>query len=246
MDLTSLVGTLLGFGALYLAADLLESVLGALYNGPVLLVILGGSLGAILLHAPQATLGLALVDLAWIYRPPVHRPAETLAEILGWSRVARGEGLLGLEDLVAKVRDPFTQKGLLLVVDGHEPAMIRATLRNEADSYVRRHTAAARVFLSLGGYCPMIALLAGAVGLIPAMVRLPDDSGLGSGLATALAAGIHGLAFAYLLFLPIGHRLLTLVEAQGRYHELVIEGLVAIAQGENPKVIETRLQGLLS
>ena len=162
-----------------------------------------------------------------------------------WSNIARKEGLLGLEQVVEEESDPFSQKGLQLLVDGSEPETIRATLEVDLGAREQRDTRAAKVYEGMGGYCPTIGIIGAVMGLIHVMGNLADPSKLGGGIAVAFVATIYGVVLANLIFLPAANNLKGVVSDQAQFREMVIEGIVAIAEGENPRNIEVRLLGYI-
>jgi chemotaxis protein MotA len=159
---------------------------------------------------------------------------------------ARKEGLLGLEAAVEKEEEPFAGKGLQLLVDGAEPEVIRNVLELDLISKERFDLGSAKIYDGMGGYSPTIGIIGAVMGLIHVMSNLADPSSLGSGIATAFVATIYGVAFANLLLFPIGAKLKTLIQKQSQYREMLIEGLVAIAEGENPRSIEMKLRGFVT
>jgi len=168
-----------------------------------------------------------------------------IEKIIAWSEIARRQGLLGLEDTLDEEKDGFIQKGLQLLVDGSEPETVRAILEVEITSRENADMAAARVFESAGVYAPTMGIVGAVMGLMSVMEKLADPSSLGPGIAAAFVSTIYGIASANLLLLPIAAKLKDQVRAQSQLREIVTEGLLAIADGENPRVIETRLQGYL-
>jgi chemotaxis protein MotA len=132
-----------------------------------------------------------------------------------------------------------------LLVDGSEPEAIRATLEVELDNREQHDMLAAKVFEAMGGYAPTIGIIGAVMGLIHVMQNLADPGRLGSGIATAFVATIYGVGLANLFLLPFGSKMKTLAMRKSQYQEMVIEGIVAIAEGENPRNIESRLQGYL-
>ena len=142
--------------------------------------------------------------------------------------------------------DAYTRKGLQMLVDGAEPAVLRASLELEIDGFEDTHRQAAKVWEAAGGYAPTIGILGAVLGLIHVMENLSDPSKLGAGIAVAFVATIYGVGSANLLFLPIAGKLKALVARQARLKEMVIDGLEAIANGENPRNIEMRLEGYLA
>ncbi len=216
-----------------------------LLNGPALLIVIGGSLGAVMVQTHLSIMYRALQMLRWIVWPPIQPLEGTIRKVVEWSNASRKEGLLGLEPIVDEEQDPFAKKGLQLLIDGSEPEAIRNTLEVELTSTERVDLLGARVYESFGGYCPTIGILGAVMGLIHVMGNLADPSKLGSGIAVAFVATIYGVGLANLLFLPIAAKLRTLVAQQSRFREMLVEGLTAIAEGENPRNIEARLVGFL-
>ena len=132
-----------------------------------------------------------------------------------------------------------------MLVDGAEPEVLRETLALELAAYEHHHLEAAKIWQSAGGYAPTLGILGAVMGLIHVMENLTDPSKLGAGIAVAFVATVYGVGSANLIFLPIANKLKALVNDQVRLKEMYIEGLVAIANGENPRMIESRLQGYL-
>ena len=182
----------------------------------------------------------------WVLLPPKLQGQEAIEKIMEWSNIARKEGLLGLEDIAENETDPFAQKGLQLLVDGSEPEVIRRVMEVDLDAKEHHGNQASKVFESMGGYCPTVGIIGAVMGLIHVMQNLADPSKLGSGIATAFVATIYGVGLANLLFLPIASKLKAQVHAQTQLHEMIIEGVISIAEGENPRNIETKLQGFVN
>lgn len=162
-----------------------------------------------------------------------------------WSRLARREGLLGLENIVESVGNDFARKGLQLLIDGNEPDVIRETLELDALARERRDLSAAKVLDGMGGYAPTLGILGAVMGLIQVMNNLADPAMLGEGIAVAFVATVYGVGLANLILLPAANKLKSLVREETHLQELVAVGIVAIAEGENPRVVESRLQGLI-
>ena len=199
-----------------------------------------------MLQSPLAVFMRAIHLIPWVFQGPPG-PNRALVEMLvKWSTVARKEGLLGLEGIADGESDPFLKKGLQLLVDGTEPVVIRSVLELEVDAREERDLRAAKVFESMGGYSPTIGIIGAVMGLIHVMNNLADPSTLGPGIATAFVATIYGVGCANLLFLPIASKLKTVVQAQGELRQMVVEGLMGIAEGSNPRAIEVKLMGYIA
>ena len=216
----------------------------ALLDGPAFMIVIGGTVGAIVLQTPWSRLQRAMRIVRWVVAPPASHVDADIRRMAEWSKIARREGLLGLEKIAERVSDPFHRKGLELVIDGMEPLAIRRVLEADSQTRVDYDLSAAQVYKSMGGYAPTIGILGAVIGLIQVMGNLADPDQLGQGIATAFVATIYGVGFANLLFLPVADRLRGVIVDQAGRDELFIEGLLAIAEGEHPRNIEVRLQGL--
>ena len=245
MDVLSAAGLLIGLGAI-LGGNLLEGGhLSSLVNGPALIIVVGGTLGATLLQSPVPVFLRALKNVGWVARPPAYDLTATIQKVVSWSQVARREGLLGLESLTETEPDMFARKGLQLLVDGNEPETIRNTLEVELSAREQRDMASAKVFEAMGGYSPTIGIIGAVLGLIHVMGNLADPSKLGPGIATAFVATVYGVGLANLVLLPVGNKLKGVIHAQTQYREMLVQGILGIAEGENPMNIELRLRGYL-
>ena len=246
MDVISVVGTILAFLVLIFGTILKGSTLDALWNPAAFVIVFLGTFAALLVQNHGKVLKHALQMLKLIYQPPRHRPDDLISRIIGWSEISRRQGLLGLEPQIESEDDPFVSKGLQLLVDGGEPDAIRGVLEVDLETREAVDMAGAKVFETAGIYSPTLGIIGAVMGLMAVMQNLTDPSQLGHGIAAAFVATIYGVALANLFMLPMAARLKSLVGRQTRMREILIEGLVSIAQGDNPRQIEARLQGYLS
>ena len=245
MDVLSLIGLILAFVAIVGGNFLEGGHVGALLNGPAALIVLGGTLAAALLQSPLSSFKRALQIVRWIFFPPRVDLVGGIDRVVNWSLTARKEGLLGLEGVADAEPDPYARKGLQLLVDGAEPEAIRSILEVDFLTQEARDIQAAKVFESMGGYAPTIGIIGAVMGLIHVMGNLADPSQLGNGIAVAFVATIYGVASANLVLLPVANKLKAIVMRQSRYREMLLEGLLSIAEGENPRSIELKLQGFM-
>ncbi|MFA5626780.1 MAG: flagellar motor protein [Thiohalomonadaceae bacterium] len=245
MDVLTLLGLIFGVGSLLLGQYLEGGQASSLLNGPAAVIVLGGSLGAIMLQAPMATFIRSIYILGWIFRPPVLAADETIEKLLAWSNIARKEGLLGLESVSEAEPDAFARKGLQLLVDGSEPEVMRGILEVDVDTNEHYDLQAANIYASMGGYTPTIGIIGAVIGLIQVMHNLADPSQLGHGIAVAFVATIYGVGVANLILIPIASKLKSIIYTQTQFRLMIIEGIVSIAEGENPRNIHTKLQGYL-
>lgn len=245
MDKLSVIAVVLALAALVGGSVLKGAGLGGLWSPAAFMIVIVGTFAAIMLQTPAATFRHAWRIARWVFRPPARDPQGAVARILDWSATARRQGLLALESEVGTQSDPFLRKGLQMVVDGVEPEAIRQMLEIELEGENQRDLAAAKVFEGMGVYAPTLGIIGAVLGLMAVMKNLADPSRLGHGIAAAFTATIYGIGAANLLFLPMSAKLKSLVNAQAHDREMLIEGLIAIAQGENPRNIEARLNGFM-
>jgi chemotaxis protein MotA len=245
MDILSLIGLVLAFVAVLVGAVLKGAGVKALLSSAAFMIVIVGTVAAICLQTPLPVMKRALKILPWIFRPPAVQRADLIKRMVEWSNTARKQGLLGLEGAIEKESDDFVKKGLQLVVDGSEPDVIRNTL--EVDLHVREQadTRAAKVFEGMGIYSPTLGIIGAVLGLMAVMQNLADPSKLGQGIAAAFVATIYGIGLANLFFLPAASKLKVAIQSMTEAREMVIEGMISIAQGENPRSIESKLQGYL-
>jgi chemotaxis protein MotA len=245
MDTLSVAGILIALAAI-IGGNLLEGGhTDSLVQLTAFVIVVGGTLGAIMVQVPLPTFLRSLQLGRWVFKPPRFEPSATIRKIVQWSNIARKEGLLGLENIAEREKDLFARKGLQLVVDGNEPETIRSIMEVDLDSHEYRDMQAARVFEGMGGYAPTVGIIGAVLGLIHVMNNLADPELLGEGIAVAFVATIYGVGLANLFLLPAASKLKSYIHRQAQFREMVIEGLVSIAEGENPRNIETKLQGYL-
>ncbi|MBL8446042.1 MAG: flagellar motor protein [Zoogloeaceae bacterium] len=243
MDSISLVGLLLGLAAILVGQALEGGHISSLIQPTAFLIVIGGTLGAVMLQSPLPVFKEGMRMAKWVFRPPTVTHAALIEQIVGWSHVARKEGLLALENQMQSEADPFVRKGIQLLVDGVEPERLREVLEVEIGTWETQMKHAARIWESAGGYAPTVGILGAVMGLIHVMENLSDPSKLGAGIAVAFVATIYGVGSANLVFLPMAKKLLAHIGRLVSMREMLVDGLVGIANGDNPRIIESRLQG---
>ena len=246
MDRLSIIGLFLALASLVGGSILKGAGLSSLWSPAAFVIVIVGTVAAILLHTSPAIFRHAFRIVRWVVLPPANDRQTLIRQIVEGSNIARRQGLLGLEPQVEQQDDPFVRKGLQLVVDGVEPDAIRRMLEIELNGQEHRDLAAAKVFEGMGIYAPTLGIIGAVLGLIAVMKNLADPSKLGHGIAAAFTATIYGIASANLLFLPVCAKLKSVIAHNSRDREMIIEGLIAIAQGENPRNIENSLAGFLN
>jgi chemotaxis protein MotA len=245
VDILSIVGLVLALNAILVGAVLKGAGLMALVSSAAFMIVVVGTIAAIFIQTPLPVMRRALKIFPWIMRPPASNGGLLITKIVDWSNTARKQGLLGLEPTIAKEPDDFVKKALQLVVDGSEPESISAVMYVELNMREHADTSAAKVFEGMGIYSPTLGIIGAVLGLMAVLQNLADPSKLGHGIAAAFTATVYGIGFANLFFLPVASKLKAIIHRQTQFREMVIDGMICIAQGENPRSIEAKLQGYL-
>jgi chemotaxis protein MotA len=242
-DTLSVIGLVLACVSLLVGAELKGAGLASLLSPAAFMIVVVGTIAAICVQTPLHVVKHALHIVGWIVRPPVMDPQQTIRRFMEWSAVSRKQGLLGLEPVVDRIDDDFLRKGLQMVVDGGEPEEIRSVMDVELEVRESVDLRAARVFEGMGVYAPTLGIIGAVLGLIAVMQNLADPTKLGAGIAAAFTATIYGIGLANLFLLPMANKLKVAIQSQSQHRAMMIEGLVGIAQGDNGRNIENRMQG---
>lgn len=245
MDRISVLGLIIGLAAIVGGQVLEGGHVSSLMQPTAFVIVIGGTLGAVLLQTPKPVVMRGVRMFKWVWYPPAINQPQLITLITAWGQIARREGLLALEHQIGPQKDPFLRKGLQLLVDGAEPVRLREALDVDIVTFEDSQRQAARIWESAGGYSPTIGILGAVMGLIHVMENLTDPSKLGAGIAVAFVATIYGVGLANLVLLPIGNRLKALIARQVKVREMIVDGLIGIANGDNPRIIESRLRGYL-
>lgn len=245
MDKLSVIGIMVAVAGI-LGGQLLEGgSASVLLQMAAFLIVVGGTLGAVMLQHPINVFVTGIRMARWAFVTPNLDKQQLAYRIMAWSNVARKDGVLALEKQIDNVSDPFLQKGLQLLVDGNSAEKIKEVLEIDINSYETLRWQAARVWESAAGYSPTIGILGAVLGLVHVMQSLGEPSKLGSGIAVAFIATIYGVGFANLVYLPIAGKLKILIARQVNMREMVIDGLCMIARAENSHFIQSKLNGYL-
>ncbi len=241
MDTATLIGIVIAFGAI-IGGDLLEGGhVSAILQPTAAIIVLGGTLGAVVLQFPAKVLITTWRALKQIFLPHKIDTAATVAMIMKLAEKARREGLVSLDDDASDIADPFLRRAVELAVDGTDGRALRAALELEVSRTEEVGEGPHKVLEACGGYAPTVGILGAVLGLIHVMENLSDPSKLGGGIATAFVATVYGVGTANLLFLPMAGKLKARHRERIVLMELIVEGAVALADGENPRLIERRL-----
>ncbi|MDZ4200595.1 MAG: flagellar motor protein [Gallionella sp.] len=245
MDKLTLFGLVIGLTGIA-AGQLMEGGdLGILFQLAALLIVFGGTLGAVMVQSPWIIFVTSLKMTRWVFVTPRFNSRELVGRLAGWSAQARKDGILSLESSLDAIEDPFLKKGLQLLVDGTGPDKIREVLDVDIHTWEQLRWQSARVWESAAGYSPTIGIIGAVLGLMHVMQNLTEPSKLGGGIAVAFVATIYGVAFANLIFLPIANKLKSIIMQQAHVREMIVDGLVGIASGDNPRLLEQKLMGYI-
>ncbi|MBI5746060.1 MAG: flagellar motor protein [Nitrospirae bacterium] len=246
MDILTVIGVVVGLGALVGGQALEGGSVHSILQFTAAIIVLGGTMGAVMVQftlpkfLEAMKLGLEAV------KAPNNNAVAFIEKIVEYANVVRKQGILALESKIKEIKDPFLKKGLQLLMDGTEPKLIREILEVELSFGEEHYAMAAKLFEAAGGYCPTFGILGAVMGLIHVMENLADPTKLGSGIATAFVATVYGVLTANLIFLPIAGKLKMRNRMEGISRELIIEGIMSIAAGDNPRMIQEKLEGFLT
>jgi chemotaxis protein MotA len=244
MDIATLVGAIAGF-LLIAAAIFLGGGAGAFVNVPAVLITVGGTVSATLIHFP-------LVEVLKIFQivnrtVSVNLPESenVLSEMTEYSKVVRRDGVLALEDRLSGIEDEFLAKGLQLVIDGVESEQVREIMLMELNSLRGRHNLGINILSFMGDAAPAFGMIGTLIGLVQMLRQLDDPSQIGTGMATALLTTFYGSLLANLLFIPLAGKLRTRSKQEVTLRQMMIEGLVGIQNGLNPSELRDRMASFL-
>jgi chemotaxis protein MotA len=246
MDLATIIGLLLAFGAILGGQALEGGSIHSILQLTAAIIVLGGTFGACLVQFPMRVAIASLKAVSRVFMDPKTDYKAIIAEIIRYANKARKEGIISLETEIQKSSDPFLRKALSMAVDGVEPKILRETMEMEISNMEEEAERPIKFWEAAGGYSPTIGILGAVLGLIHVMENLSDPSKLGGGIAVAFVATVYGVGLANLMFLPISGKLKLKAKAEMVAKEIMFTGVISILEGENPRLIEDKLKSFLS
>jgi chemotaxis protein MotA len=245
MDKASIGGVFLAMAGILAGLLMDGGNLGQILQPTAALIVFGGTLGAVFLQFPLTTVLAAFRSLIHIFAAPRKHDSQLIDMLVGFANKARRQGVVSLDDDLESIQDPFLKQTLMLAVDGTEPAELRNIMRVSLDSTAEDEERLPAVFDSAGGFSPTIGILGAVLGLIQVMQHLDNIQEVGRGIAVAFVATIYGVGLANLFFLPVAGKMRFRIRDGHRRREMLLEGVISILEGINPRMLEIKLTGFL-
>ncbi len=243
MDIGTLIGLLAGFG-LIIGSILMGGGLGAFIDIPSILIVIGGTISVTFVMFPMGTVfGAIKVGMKAFFTKSLD-PNEIINQISSMAEVARKDGLVALEKV--QTNNEFLKKGCTLVADGNNSETVRSVLEIELAFMKQRHSTGQDIFKSMGSMAPAFGMIGTLIGLVKMLQTLDDPSSIGPAMAVALLTTFYGAVLANVMFIPIAKKLEERSKEESLYMEIIIEGIVSIANGEHPIITKEKLKAFLS
>lgn len=250
MDLATLIGIIAGFGLVIFgivqSAGTVTAIWDSFVDVPSFIITFGGTFTAILTSYPMKVYINNLKTIAQTFKVPKFDEGGTIAKIIELSNVARKEGLLALEELGSNLEDEFMKKGILLIVDGTEPDLVRSILETELSCVESRHKSVIGFWENMASMGPAWGMIGTLIGLVNMLKNLEDASTIGPNMAVALLTTLYGSLIANWVATPVANKMKYNTELEVQLKEVTIEGLLSIQAGENPRVIEEKLKSFIA
>lgn len=250
MELGSLIGLVLGILfiiiSILITGDWAPVALTAFLDAPSAMVVIGGSMASGMITVKFKLFITSLKTFVVILKPPVLDPAGAIDTVVQLANTARKEGVLALEESAANMGDQFLKKGIMLIVDGTDPELVKGIMETELNYVDERHGAIGGFYENLATLAPSWGMIGTMIGLILMLGQLDDPDALGPMMAIALITTFYGSVLANWLFLPIGLKLKSISQDEILYKTVLVEGMLSIQAGENPRIIEEKLKSFLS
>lgn len=245
MDIATIVGIVLAIGSIIGGQALEGGHLGSVMQLTAFIIVMGGTIGAVCVQNSLPVVIRSVRMLSLVIGNQHHDISGTIKTIIQLANVSRKQGLLALEGQLKDIHDPFFRKGVQLIVDGTDPKVVHEILEIDVEQHEEHGVLAAKVWEAAGGYAPTVGILGAVLGLIHVMENLADPSKLGGGIAVAFVATIYGVGAANLFFLPFANKIKFKIKEESSARNVIVQGLVGLAQGENPRLLQEKLESFL-
>jgi chemotaxis protein MotA len=244
VDLATIIGILGGF-SLVIAAMASGGGLSWFINGPAMMIVLGGTLGATLINYPISDIFGVVKVAKQVFFQREQKVADVIRKLVELSRFSRRKGILALQDEMPGIQDSFLSKAVELMVDGMEPGAVSGILETEIDCLERRHRLGAEIFATMGSFAPAMGMIGTLIGLVQMLMQIDDPRAIGPSMAIALVTTFYGVILANLVFLPIAGKLRNRSDCEVMIKKLMIDGILSIQAGDNPRVVEQKLHSFV-
>ena len=246
MDFASIGGIILALVAILGAMMMEGGRLSQVTQLTAAMIVVGGTTGAVMVQFPLNTFIAALKGVAGVFLHKGIDAEKTLTQIVEFANKARKSGIVSLDSDLAKIEDPFLKQGMMLAVDGTESSEVRKILQLEIDNKAEMEEKVSQVFESAGGFAPTVGIIGAVLGLIQVMQHLDNIDEVGKGIAVAFVATIYGVGLSNLFCLPAAGKLKIRHKEHVLLREMMLEGVISILEGLNPRMIETKLRTFLA
>jgi chemotaxis protein MotA len=245
MDKSSIGGVVLAIAGIVAGLLMEGGHLSQILQPTAALIVFGGTLGAVLLQFPMAAVAGAFGRILHIFSAPRKQDDQLIKQLVGFANKARRNGVVSLDADLVTIQDPFLKQAVMLAVDGTEPVDLRRIMQVSLDSSTENEERFPSVFESAGGFSPTIGILGAVLGLIQVMEHLDNIAEVGRGIAVAFVATIYGVGIANLFFLPMAGKMRLRLRDDVKRREMMLEGVISILEGMNPRMLEVKLTGFL-
>jgi chemotaxis protein MotA len=245
MDIASIGGIALAIIGILAGMMIEGGSLSQITQPTAAMIVLGGTLGAVMLQFPINIFLAAFKQLMTVFLPGASDGEQVLKQIVKFANKARKSGIVSLDQDLPTIEDPFLKQALMLAIDGTEPSEVRKIMQMELDNKAEMEEKIPQVFEAAGGYSPTVGIIGAVIGLIQVMQHLDNITEVGRGIAVAFVATIYGVALANLIFLPVAGKLKIRHREEQVIKEMMLEGVISILEGMNPRMIETKLRTFL-
>jgi chemotaxis protein MotA len=245
VDKGTIAGILLAIGGIVAGLLLEGGNLGQIVQPTAAMIVFGGTLGAILIQFPLSVVIASFKDLAKVVFVRGEKAQAVIAQLIQFANKARRQGIVSLDADIETIAEPFLKKALMLAVDGTEPEQLRKMMELELDNQSEQEERVPQVFESAGGFSPTIGIIGAVMGLIQVMQHMDKIEEVGRGIAVAFVATIYGVGAANLFLLPAAGKLKIRIRQSQAMREMMLEGVISILEGMNPRMLEMKLLGFL-
>lgn len=245
MDKSTFIGLLLALGGIIVGLILEGGRISQVIQPTAGMIVFGGTIGAVMVQFPMEVMLQAVRRLKNIFLDRGADPYQVVSELVVYAQKARKNGIVSLDADLEQVKDPFMKRALMLAIDGTDPEDLRAMLEGELDSIAERDEQVPCVFEAAGGFAPTVGIIGAVLGLIQVMQHLQNIEEVGRGIAVAFVATIYGVGAANLFFLPGAGKLKIRIREEQLIREMIMDGVISILEGMNPRMLESKLLGQL-